>query len=169
MGRVRKGRDIDAALCKKGFRRDTDGKHIQYFFVGSSEIRTMMSHGDMGETIGANLLNGSPTSAHQSSVSRPHRLHALGGGLSRNSQNAGLVRVTSPAFAVNLAFSKIKSLQFPATLVVTFCNLFYLLCIQRVTICNKVGNGSFKAIFRLLGFGSCRKRQPGFLHFRPDS
>ena len=56
MDRVRKGRDIDAALCKKGFRRDTDGKHVQYFFVGFSEIRTMMSHGDMGATIGANLI-----------------------------------------------------------------------------------------------------------------
>lgn len=57
MGRVRKGRDIDAALCKKGFRRETSGKHIQYFLIGFSEIRTMMSHGDMGTTIGSALLS----------------------------------------------------------------------------------------------------------------
>jgi len=56
MGRVRKGRDIDAAFCQKGFRRDVSGKHIQYFLSGFNEIRTMMSHGDMGDTIGANLI-----------------------------------------------------------------------------------------------------------------
>ena len=57
MGRVREGRDIDAALCRKGFRRKSAGKHIQYFLSGSGEIRTMMSHGDLGVTIGSNLLS----------------------------------------------------------------------------------------------------------------
>ena len=32
MGNARTGRDIDAALRKKGFRRDLDGKHIWYYF-----------------------------------------------------------------------------------------------------------------------------------------
>ena len=57
MGRVRKGREIDSALCKKGFRRETDGKHVLYFLVDSAGIRTMISHGDMGETIGDNLIS----------------------------------------------------------------------------------------------------------------
>jgi hypothetical protein len=57
MGRVRKGRDIDVALCRKGFRRKLAGKHIQYFLSDSAEIRTMMSHGDMGITIDSNLLS----------------------------------------------------------------------------------------------------------------
>ncbi len=55
MGRVRKGRDIDAALCKKGFRREIDGDHIYYFFPGT-KIRTKLSHGMKGHTIGPELL-----------------------------------------------------------------------------------------------------------------
>ncbi len=57
MGSVRKGRDIDVALCKKGFRRVLDGKHIRYFFNGNQNIRTMMSHGSMGETLSAKLMS----------------------------------------------------------------------------------------------------------------
>ena len=56
MGRVRKGRDIDAALCQKGFRREVDGDHVCYILVGSN-IKTKVSHGAMGDTIGANLLS----------------------------------------------------------------------------------------------------------------
>lgn len=55
MGRVRKGRDIDTALCKKGFRREIDGDHFCYFLTGS-KVKTKMSHGMMGHTIGAQLL-----------------------------------------------------------------------------------------------------------------
>ena len=51
MGSSRKGRDIDSALCKKGFRRDVSGRHIRYFLQGSEEIRTMMSHGMLGQTV----------------------------------------------------------------------------------------------------------------------
>ena len=57
MGNVRKGREIDSALCKKGFRKKTSGKHCLYFLSGSNEIRTMMSHGKIGVTIGANLIS----------------------------------------------------------------------------------------------------------------
>ncbi|MGL6226905.1 MAG: hypothetical protein ACRC10_09825 [Thermoguttaceae bacterium] len=55
MGNVRSGREIDAALRKKGFRRDSDGDHLCYFFAGSS-VRTKMSHGMLGHTIGPELL-----------------------------------------------------------------------------------------------------------------
>ena len=56
MGRVRKGRDIDAALCKKGFRLETDGDHVCYFLRGSN-VKTKVSHGAMGDTIGTNLIS----------------------------------------------------------------------------------------------------------------
>jgi len=51
MGSNRTGRNIDSALCRKGFRRDISGRHIRYFFRDSKEIRTMMSHGMFGQTI----------------------------------------------------------------------------------------------------------------------
>ena len=61
MGNVRSGRAIDAALRKKGFMRDSDGKHLRYFFTlpdGSpSGIDTLMSQGAFGETIGAPLIS----------------------------------------------------------------------------------------------------------------
>jgi len=61
MSSVRKGRQIDAALCKKGFRRDIGGDHICYFFTNDdgedSDIKTKVSHGVMGDTIGANLIS----------------------------------------------------------------------------------------------------------------
>ena len=56
MSSVRKGREIDAALCQKGFQKEPTGKHIRYFLQGFSEIRTMMSHGMMGSTLSANLI-----------------------------------------------------------------------------------------------------------------
>jgi hypothetical protein len=55
MSKVRKGRNIDSALCKKGFSRDEDGDHICYVLHGSS-IRTKISHGMMGQDIGRELL-----------------------------------------------------------------------------------------------------------------
>ena len=61
MGNVRSGRDIDAALRKKGFRRETDGKHIWYHFTNAngevSHVKTMISHGMLGSTIGAPLIS----------------------------------------------------------------------------------------------------------------
>ena len=56
MSRVRQGRDIDAALCKKGFRRETDGDHVCYLLT-NSHVRTKVSHGTMGDTIGVNLIS----------------------------------------------------------------------------------------------------------------
>ncbi len=60
MGSSRKGRDIDAALRKKGFICQSDGKHIRYFFRSAdgskSPIFTMISHGMMGTSIGAPLI-----------------------------------------------------------------------------------------------------------------
>jgi len=56
MSSVRKGRVIDAALCKKGFQRETDGDHIRYVFL-DSDVKTKISHGAMGDTIGANLIS----------------------------------------------------------------------------------------------------------------
>ncbi len=55
MGRVRKGKDIDAALVKKGFRREIDGDHIWYVLTGT-KIKTKLSHGMKGQTIGPELL-----------------------------------------------------------------------------------------------------------------
>ena len=60
MGSTRSGRDIDAALRKKGFSCNSDGKHIRYFFVQPDETRagvnTLMSHGVMGESLSADLI-----------------------------------------------------------------------------------------------------------------
>jgi hypothetical protein len=70
MGSVRKGQAIDAALCKKGFRRETGGDHICYFLVGDSgddtDIKTKISHGAMGDTIGANLVSRMARQVHLS-------------------------------------------------------------------------------------------------------
>ena len=61
MGRVRSGRDIHSALCKKGFRRETGGDHICYFLTDDNgedtDIKTKVSHGVMGDTIGTNLIS----------------------------------------------------------------------------------------------------------------
>jgi len=55
MGRVREGRDVNAALCKKGFRRVVDGDHVCYEYP-DSDVRTKVSHGMLGRTIGRELL-----------------------------------------------------------------------------------------------------------------
>ena len=52
----RKGRDIDSALRKKGFWRDKSGDHFLYFF-GDTKIKTKMSHGVLGDSIGADLIS----------------------------------------------------------------------------------------------------------------
>ncbi len=61
MGRVRKGRDIDAALQKKGFIKEVGSDHVRYFFFSSDGsrvvIQTKMSHGMMGSTIDVNILS----------------------------------------------------------------------------------------------------------------
>ncbi len=61
MGRVRKGRDIDSALCKKGFRRAADRDHVYYFLTDSNGndvgVKTKISHGMLGETIGDPLIS----------------------------------------------------------------------------------------------------------------
>ena len=54
MGSTRTGRDIDMALCQKGFRRELDGKHIRYFY--NARVFTHISHGMMGTAIGPPLL-----------------------------------------------------------------------------------------------------------------
>ena len=55
MGSVRKGRDVNAALCKKGFQREVDGDHVCYEFP-DSDVRTKISHGMLGQDIGRELL-----------------------------------------------------------------------------------------------------------------
>jgi hypothetical protein len=55
MGSTRKGRDIDAALRKKGFRRDKTGDHYYYFF-GATRIRTKISHGMLSSSLSAELI-----------------------------------------------------------------------------------------------------------------
>ena len=55
MSKVRKGRVVNAALCKKGFRREVDGDHVCYEFPGS-DVRTKISHGMLGQDIGRELL-----------------------------------------------------------------------------------------------------------------
>ena len=57
MGSNRSRHEIDSALCKKGFRRKKNGKHILYFLNGNPRVRTMISHGTMGETIDADLIS----------------------------------------------------------------------------------------------------------------
>jgi len=61
MGNVRSGRNIDSALRKKGFLRDSDGDHVHYYLLHGSgtqtPIKTKMSHGMMGDTIGAKLIS----------------------------------------------------------------------------------------------------------------
>ena len=61
MSSVRSGRDIDSALVKKGFRRFRDGDHVRYRYYSLDNAepvaRTKISHGMMGNTIGAKLIN----------------------------------------------------------------------------------------------------------------
>jgi len=55
MGNIRKGRDIDSALRRKGFYCETDGDHLWYTLIGS-DVKTKTSHGMMGRDIGPELL-----------------------------------------------------------------------------------------------------------------
>ena len=61
MGNTRKGRDIDAALRRKGFRRDMGGKHIQFVLQTldgrDTDIVTVMSHGMMGQSLSTDLIS----------------------------------------------------------------------------------------------------------------
>lgn len=57
MRRVCKGRDIDAALCRKGFRREVGGDHIRYYWNGHAKIRTLLSHGMLGCTVDADIIS----------------------------------------------------------------------------------------------------------------
>ena len=65
MGSAR-SRNIDAALRKKGFRREMDGKHVRYFLTNGEQVRTMMSHGDSGTSIGAPLISAMSRQLHLS-------------------------------------------------------------------------------------------------------
>ena len=56
MGSNRKGRDIDAALRKKGFYRNVSADHVFYHF-GGTKIGTKMSHGMMGSSVSADLIS----------------------------------------------------------------------------------------------------------------
>ena len=55
MGRIRKGRVVETALCKKGFYQEIDGNHVCYFLI-DSDVKTKMSHGMMGSDMGPELL-----------------------------------------------------------------------------------------------------------------
>ena len=57
MSSVRSKRDIDAALCKKGFDKSLKGKHIFYTLSDSDEIKTMVSHGAMSATLNVDLIS----------------------------------------------------------------------------------------------------------------
>ncbi|MGL6193315.1 MAG: hypothetical protein ACRC2T_00665 [Thermoguttaceae bacterium] len=60
MGNVRKARDIDSALQKKGFCRELGGDHVYYYLTDANGkhlgILTKISHGMMGQTIGSELI-----------------------------------------------------------------------------------------------------------------
>jgi len=57
MSSVYSGRVIDAALCQKGFLKESDGDHIRYFLPNEAgtdwTVRTKISHNMMGKTIDA--------------------------------------------------------------------------------------------------------------------
>ena len=61
MGNVRSGRDIDSALRKKGFHCETKGDHFYYHYFSlageRTSIKTKISHGIGGGTIGAPLIS----------------------------------------------------------------------------------------------------------------
>jgi len=61
MGNVRSGRNIDSALRKKGFFRDSDGDHVHYYLLRDTgertSIKTKMSHGILGSTLSADLIS----------------------------------------------------------------------------------------------------------------
>ena len=61
MGRVRTGREIDAALRRKGFTCKSDGKHLRYSYIlpggNKAAVNTLISHGMMGSALSANLIS----------------------------------------------------------------------------------------------------------------
>ena len=61
MSKVYSGRVVEAALCRKGFLKESDGDHIRYFFPNTAGtdwiVRTKISHGMMGSTLDAWLLS----------------------------------------------------------------------------------------------------------------
>ena len=61
MANVRSGREVDAALRKKGFLRETDGDHVHYCLLSSdgrkSTVKTQISHGMSGSAISAGLIS----------------------------------------------------------------------------------------------------------------
>lgn len=61
MGKTYSGREIDSALRKKGFLQERDGDHVHYYFVSSdgekSTIKTKMSHGMSGSSLGPSLVS----------------------------------------------------------------------------------------------------------------
>jgi hypothetical protein len=63
MGSTRKGRDIDAALRKKGFHCDVSGDHIYYYF-GDSRVKTKMSHGMGSSSLSAELIGNMARQLH---------------------------------------------------------------------------------------------------------
>jgi hypothetical protein len=65
MGSTRKGRDIDAALRKKGFHRDVSGDHI-VFYYDNTRISTKMSHGIMGRSLSSKLIGDMARQLHLS-------------------------------------------------------------------------------------------------------
>ena len=61
MNSTRSGRDIDSALTKKGFDRTKESDHVRYYLydqqTGANLTQTKMSHGILGNTIGATLIS----------------------------------------------------------------------------------------------------------------
>jgi hypothetical protein len=61
MGRVFEGRQADAAFRRKGFIRDISGDHFWYLFPNQNGLgiltQTKISHGMMGSTLSASLIN----------------------------------------------------------------------------------------------------------------
>jgi hypothetical protein len=55
MGNIRKGRDVNGALCKKGVQREVNGDHVCYEYP-NSDVRTKISHGILGQDIDRELL-----------------------------------------------------------------------------------------------------------------
>jgi len=61
MSKTYSGRVVDAALCKKGFLKESDGDHIRYFLPNTAGtdwiVRTKISHGMKGSEIDAWLIS----------------------------------------------------------------------------------------------------------------
>jgi hypothetical protein len=61
MSRVREAQKINAALIKKGWKRNVGGKHVRYAFLDvdgkESVIKTMISHGMSGTALSEDLMS----------------------------------------------------------------------------------------------------------------